>query len=43
MDTGEGGIILFEDRGTPHTAEDSLELAAALGDRSTLTATGLPR
>lgn len=24
-------IILFEDRGTPHTAEDSRELAAALG------------
>jgi hypothetical protein len=24
-------IILFEDRGTPHTAEDSLELAAGLG------------
>ena len=24
-------IILFEDRGTPHTAEASLELAAALG------------
>jgi len=24
-------IILFEDRGSPHTAEDSLELAAELG------------
>ena len=24
-------IILFEDRGTPHTAEESMELAAALG------------
>ena len=24
-------IVLFEDRGTPHTAEDSLEFAAALG------------
>ncbi len=24
-------ITLFEDRGTPHTAEDSLELAATLG------------
>lgn len=24
-------IVLFEDRGTPHTAEDSLEWAAALG------------
>ena len=24
-------IVLFEDRGTPHTAEGSLELAAALG------------
>ena len=24
-------IILFEDRGTPHTAEDSRELAASLG------------
>jgi hypothetical protein len=24
-------IILFEDRGSPHTAEDSLELAARLG------------
>jgi transposase len=24
-------VILFEDRGSPHTAEDSLELAAALG------------
>lgn len=24
-------IILFEDRSSPHTAEDSLELAAALG------------
>jgi hypothetical protein len=24
-------IILFEDRGTPHTAEDSLDLAKALG------------
>lgn len=24
-------IILFEDRGSPHTAEDSLDLAAALG------------
>lgn len=24
-------IILFEDRGTPHTAEESLELAATLG------------
>ena len=24
-------IVLFEDRGTPHKAEESLELAAALG------------
>lgn len=24
-------VILFEDRGSPHTAEDTLELAAALG------------
>jgi transposase len=26
-------IILFEDRGSPHTAEESLEVAAALGIR----------
>jgi len=26
-------IILFEDRGSPHTAEDSVEVAAALGFR----------
>jgi transposase len=32
-------IILFEDRGTPHTAEDSLEWAAALGIEARL----LPR
>jgi hypothetical protein len=32
-------IILLEDRGTPHTAEDSLELAAKLGIRVRL----LPR
>jgi hypothetical protein len=32
-------IILFEDRGSPHTAEDSLELAATLGIRVRL----LPR
>ena len=24
-------IVLFEDRGTPHTAEDSREVAAGLG------------
>ena len=28
---GGWGIILFEDRGTPHTAEDSLDCAAELG------------
>src|SRR4029078_12056518 len=33
-------IVLFEDRGTPHKAEGSLELAAALGIEVRLLARG---
>ena len=35
-------IILFEDRGSPHTAEDSLELARALGVQVRLLPTACP-
>jgi hypothetical protein len=36
-------IILFEDRGTPHTTDDSLELAASLGIQVRLLPVACPK
>jgi hypothetical protein len=36
-------IILFEDRGSPHTAEDSIELALTLGIRLRLLPRACPK